>query len=221
MRHQCLCRRRKYICSILRRAPSCPAWRTLRRAPLCPAWRTLRRAPLLSHLVKSYPCMYFLRWIVFLARRNILAEHFLRLGDRRDRPCRDPLKRDSDRYAITLITRENPFAEPDLPSRRFSPAILHVGITEVGPICYNMVHGSPVAKLPCFAPPQSFLKRFALRWWQLKCRFAASSAPKLHIFHPPTRPASAFTSACKHCYTGINLILSRPNCPVLDAWAKL
>ena len=27
------------------------------------------------------------------------------LGDRsRDRPCRDPLKRDSGRYAITLIT---------------------------------------------------------------------------------------------------------------------
>ena len=91
-------------------------------------------------------------------------------------------------------TRENPFAEPDLPSRRFSPAILHVGITEVGPICYNMVHGSPVAKLPCFAPPQSFLKRFALRWWQLKCRFAASSAPKLHIFHPPTRPVPLLAS---------------------------
>ena len=75
--------------------------------------------------------------------------------------------------------------------------------------------------LPCFAPPQSFLKRFALRWWQLKCRFAASSAPKLQHFHLPTRPASAFTSACKHCYTGINLMLSRPNCPVLNPWAKL
>ena len=73
----------------------------------------------------------------------------------------------------------------------------------------------------CFAPPQSFLKRFALRWWQLKCRFAASSAPKLQHFHPPTRPASAFTSACKHCCTGINLILPRPNCPVLDAWGIL
>ena len=73
----------------------------------------------------------------------------------------------------------------------------------------------------CCAPPQSFLKRFALRGWQLKCRFAASSAPKLHIFHPPTRPASAFTSACKHCYTGINLILSRPNCPVLSPWGIL
>ena len=118
-------------------------------------------------------------------------------------------------------TRENPFAEPDLPSRRFSPAILHVGITKVGPTCYNMVHGSPVAKLPCFAPPQSFLKRFALRWWQLKCRFAASSAPKLQHFHPPTRPASAFTSACKHCCTGINLILSSSNCPVLNPWGIL
>ena len=96
-----------------------------------------------------------------------------------------------------------------------------VGITKVGPTCYNMVHGSPVAKLPCFAPPQSFLKRFALRWWQLKCRFAASSAPKLQHCHPPTRPASAFTSACKHCCTGINLMLSRPNCPVLNPWAKL
>ena len=115
-------------------------------------------------------------------------------------------------------TRENPFAEPDLPSRRFSPAILHVGIYEIGPTCYNMVHGSPVAKLPCFAPPQSFLKRFALRWWQLKCRFAASSAPKLHIFHPPTRFASI---ACMHCFTGINLMLSAPNCPVLNPWAKL
>ena len=29
-------------------------------------------------------------------------------------------------------TRENPFAEPDLPSRRFPPAILHVGIYEIG-----------------------------------------------------------------------------------------
>ena len=28
---------------------------------------------------------------------------FLRLTYRRDRPCRDPLKRDSGRYAITLI----------------------------------------------------------------------------------------------------------------------
>ena len=74
---------------------------------------------------------------------------------------------------------------------------------------------------PCFAPPQSFLERFALRWWQLKCRFAASSAPNLQHFHPPTRPASAFTSACKHCYTGINLILSRPNCPVLNPWGIL
>ena len=79
----------------------------------------------------------------------------------------------------------------------------------------------PVAKLPCFAPPQSFLKRFALRWWQLKCRFAASSAPKLHIFHPPTRFAIAFTIACKHCYTGINLMLSAPNCPVLSPWGIL
>ena len=84
-----------------------------------------------------------------------------------------------------------------------------------------MVHGSPVAKLPCFAPPQSFLKRFALRWWQLKCRFAASSEPKLQHFHPPTRPASAFTSACKHCCTGINLILSSSNCPVLNPWGIL
>ena len=84
-----------------------------------------------------------------------------------------------------------------------------------------MVHGSPVAKLPCFAPPQSFLKRFALRWWQLKCRFAASSAPKLHIFHPPTRFAIAFTIACKHCFTGFNLMLSRPTCPVLNPWAKV
>ena len=28
---------------------------------------------------------------------------FLRLTYRRDRPCRDPLKKDSGRYAITLI----------------------------------------------------------------------------------------------------------------------
>ena len=32
----------------------------------------------------------------------------------------------------SIYTRENPFAEPDLPSRRFSPAILHVGIYQVG-----------------------------------------------------------------------------------------
>ena len=43
--------------------------------------------------------------------------------------------------------------------------------------------------LPCFAPPQSFLKRFALRWWQLKCRFAASSAPKQQ-YVPPTHSQS-------------------------------
>ena len=30
------------------------------------------------------------------------------LGDRRDRPCRDPLKRDSGRYTITLITNQTP-----------------------------------------------------------------------------------------------------------------
>ena len=114
-------------------------------------------------------------------------------------------------------TRENPFAEPDLPSRRFSPAILHVGITEVGPICFNSKHGRSYT-LPCFAPPQSFLKRFALRWWQLKCRFAASSAPKLQHF-PPTH--SSCTIACMHCFTGINLMLSRPNCPVLNPWGIL
>ena len=73
----------------------------------------------------------------------------------------------------------------------------------------------------CCAAPQSFLKRFALRWLQLKCRFAASSAPKLQHFHLPTRPASAFTSACKHCCTGINLMLSAPNCPVLNPWGIL
>ena len=33
-----------------------------------------------------------------------VACFFLRLTYRRDRPCRDPLKRDSGRYAITLIT---------------------------------------------------------------------------------------------------------------------
>ena len=120
-----------------------------------------------------------------------------------------------------LETRENPFAEPDLPSRRFSPAILHVGSYEIGRLVTTWSMVRPVAKLPCFAPPQSFLKRFALRWWQLKCRFAASSAPKLHIFHPPTRFASAFTIACMLCFTGINLMLSRPNCPVLNPWAKL
>ena len=81
------------------------------------------------------------------------------------------------------------------------------------PTCYNMVHGSPVAKLPCFAPPQSFLKRFGLRWWQLKCRFAASSAPKLQNFAPTH---SSCTIAFKHCCTWINLILSSSNCPVLN-----
>ena len=116
------------------------------------------------------------------------------------------------------ITREKPVCRPDLPSRRFSPAILHVGIYEIGRLVTTWSMVRPVAKLPCFAPPQSFLKRFALRWWQLKCRFAASSAPKLHIFHPPTRFA---TIACMHCFTGINLILSSSNCPVLNPWAKL
>ena len=36
--------------------------------------------------------------------------------------------------------------------------------------------------LRCFAAPQYFLKRFALRLWQLNCRFAASPAPKLKYF---------------------------------------
>ena len=36
--------------------------------------------------------------------------------------------------------------------------------------------------LRCFAAPQSFLMRFALRLWQLNSRFAASSAPKLQLF---------------------------------------
>ena len=119
------------------------------------------------------------------------------------------------------MTRENPFAEPDLPSRRFPPRDLTCRYLRNRPTCYNMSMVLPVAKLPCFAPPQSFLKRFALRWWQLKCRFAASSAPKLHIFHPPTRFAIAFTIACKHCYTGNNLMLASSNCPVLNPWAKV
>ena len=36
---------------------------------------------------------------------------------------------------------------------------------------------------------------------------------------PPTH--SSCTIACKHCFTGINLILSRPNCPVLNPWGIL
>ena len=104
--------------------------------------------------------------------------------------------------------------------KEVSPAILHGGIYEITRLCQRSNHGRSYT-LHCFAPPQSFLKRFAMRWWQLKCRFAASSAPKLHIFHPPTRFAMAFTIACMHCFTGINLILSRPNCPVLNPWAKL
>ena len=32
---------------------------------------------------------------------------------------------------------------------------------------------------------------------------------------------SSCTSACKHCYTGINLILSSRNCPVLNPWGIL
>ena len=32
---------------------------------------------------------------------------------------------------------------------------------------------------------------------------------------------SSCTIACKHCYTGINLILAAPNCPVLNPWAKV
>jgi len=34
---------------------------------------------------------------------DAVACFFLRLTYRRDRPCRDPLKRDSGRYAITLM----------------------------------------------------------------------------------------------------------------------
>ena len=113
-----------------------------------------------------------------------------------------------------------PVCRPDPPSRKFPPSILHVGINQVGGFLSTPTHGCCWA-VCCCAAFQSFLKRFALRWWQLKCRFAASSAPKLQHFHPPTRPASVFTSACKHCCTGINLMLSRPNCPVLNPWAKL
>ena len=36
---------------------------------------------------------------------------------------------------------------------------------------------------------------------------------------PPTH--SSCTIACKHCYTGINLMLSAPNCPVLNQWGIL
>ena len=70
------------------------------------------------------------------------------------------------------------------------------------PICFNRSKVRPVAKLPCFAPPQSFLKRFALRWWQLKCRFAASSAPKLQHY-PPTH------SFCKCLYECLQALLYR------------
>ena len=73
-------------------------------------------------------------------------------------------------------------------------------------------------KLTRFAPLQSFLKGFALRWWQLNCRFAASSAPKLQYF-PPTH--SSCTKGYRNVCTGINLILVRRNCPVLDAWGIL
>ena len=77
--------------------------------------------------------------------------------------------------------------------------------------------------LTCFAPPQSFLKRFALRWWQLNCRFAASQAPRRshNIFHGPTHPGSTLPMLTDTVYTGINLMLARPNCPVLDAWGIL
>ena len=56
-------------------------------------------------------------------------------------------------------------------------------VPKSGPICVNRSNGSCYT-LPCFAAPQYLLERFALRLWQLNCRFAASSAPKLqNIFH--------------------------------------
>ena len=47
---------------------------------------------------------------------KMAACFFLRLTYRRDRPCRDPLKRDSVRYAITLINQRN---RPIKPARLF------------------------------------------------------------------------------------------------------
>ena len=46
------------------------------------------------------------------------SKFFLRLTYRRDRPCRDPLKRDSGRYAITLITLLEVFNLPGEVARR-------------------------------------------------------------------------------------------------------
>ena len=76
-------------------------------------------------------------------------------------------------------------------------------------------------RLRCFAAPQYLLKRFALRLWQLNCLFAASSAPKLQYF-PRTHSSCTCVPvlACTVC-TGKSNNLAAPNCPVLDAWAKL
>ena len=111
---------------------------------------------------------------------------------------------------------------PDPPSRRFSPRDLtcrdlrnHPGLCQHQPI-----HGC-CWKVRCCAAPQSFLKRFALRWWQLNCRFAASSAPKLQYFRPTHSSWKLFTMLTNTACTGINLILAAPNCPVLDAWGIL
>ena len=112
------------------------------------------------------------------------------------------------------MTRENPFAEPDLPSRRFSPAILHVGIYEIGRLVTTwLLLGSSLLCAPSII---SQALRAAMVAAEVPLR-GKLSAEATHF--PPTH--SSCTIACKHCYTGINLILSSSNCPVLNPWAKL
>ena len=64
--------------------------------------------------------------------------------------------------------------------------------------CQQIQHGRCYT-LPCFAAPQYSLKRFALRLWQLNCRFAASSAPKLQYFPLTNASWKCFTDACELC----------------------
>ena len=71
-------------------------------------WEYLRRVTCLVFEKFLFGFFFLADFRVLLAAFRVLRPVGFSycLGDRRDRPCRDPLKRDSGRYAITLIRRQ-------------------------------------------------------------------------------------------------------------------
>ena len=116
-------------------------------------------------------------------------------------------------------TRENPFADPIHPQGGL-PRDLTCRDLKSADLC-EQVHGSPFLHTSLFCAPSIISQALRAAMVAAEVPLRGKLRAEIQNFHPPTPPASAFTNSCKHCCTGINLMLSAPNCPVLNPWAEV